>query len=117
MDENKLTKDDAKFFMDMVGWSPDFILYKGKPYTKLLKERNSDDYIRFIGVYKDTRHVLSERELITLNKIYGVIERRSTLKSIAELLDISPERVRQLRDEAEKKIIREILATLKEDTN
>ncbi|MCY8938857.1 sigma factor-like helix-turn-helix DNA-binding protein [Peribacillus frigoritolerans] len=117
--EKILTKNDAIFFMDMVGWNPNFIFksYKKKPYTKLLSQKNSDNYERFIEVYKAMRHVLPEREQIILNEIYGVKKERSTLKKVAELLDISPEHVRQLRNRAEDKIVKEILEKLKHDNN
>jgi DNA-directed RNA polymerase sigma subunit (sigma70/sigma32) len=118
--KNKLTRDDAIFFMDMIEyvWGPNFApkLYKVKPYTKILNDKNSNNFKRFIRLYKSMSHVLSERELIILDEVYGVNKESTSLKKIAELLNISPERVRQLRNGAENKIGSEILVKLKDDT-
>lgn len=54
-----------------------------------------------MGVYKAIRHVLTERELTVLDEIYGVDKEGSQLKTIAAILNISPERVRQISKEAE----------------
>ncbi|WML26283.1 hypothetical protein [Neobacillus sp. OS1-33] len=116
--KTELTKDDAIFFMDMVAsvWSPNFVskLYKAKPYIKILTEKVSDNYKRFIGLYTAMSYLLSERELIILNGIYGVNKERARLKSVAKLLNLSPERVRQIRNEAEKKIAKKLWVKLKD---
>ncbi|WML28344.1 sigma factor-like helix-turn-helix DNA-binding protein [Neobacillus sp. OS1-33] len=62
-------------------------------------------------------HVLSERELTILHALYGLNEERAQLKDVAESLNISPERVRQLRNFAEYKIIRALLVKLRYETN
>jgi hypothetical protein len=64
--KNKLTKEDAIFFKDMVDsvWSTNFApkLYKVKPYAKIRNNKNSNEFKRFIGLYKAMRRVLSERD-------------------------------------------------------
>ena len=78
--KNKITKNDAIFYLDMIG----YIKKKGElnPYYKILDERNLNDFKRFVGVYTVMRDFLSEREQIILNEIYGVKKERSTLKKI-----------------------------------
>lgn len=119
-DEKILTRDDVIFFMDMVASSksPNYVpkLPKIKPYNKILKERNSIDFKRFIRVYKAVRHILSNRELIILDEVYGVNKERSSLKTVGEMLNISPERVRQIRAKAEYKIVDELIKSTKNPT-
>lgn len=114
--ESILTRDDANYFIEMVGWKLDFSLksYKVKPYTKLLTDRNSDNYRRFIGVYKAMRNVLSDREQMILDEVYGLNKKGTSLKAVAEMLNISPERVRQLRNEAENMIVSQLMDKLKD---
>ncbi|NMD71530.1 hypothetical protein HHO41_14590 [Bacillus sp. DNRA2] len=72
-EEIKLSREDAIFFMDMVASSksPNYVpkLPKVKPYNKILKDRNSNDFNRFIRLYKAMRYVLAERELIILDEV------------------------------------------------
>lgn len=114
----KFTAEDAVFFLDMIdsiwssNWKPK--MYKQKPYYGLFKDRDSDDYIRFISVYKATRDVLSERMQIVLNEIYGVDkEECSKLKTVGVILNVSPERVRQIIYKAESKLARKVALILK----
>jgi len=119
--EVKLTKDDSIFFMDMVGSrkSPNHVpkINKVKPYRKMLKDRNSTEYTRFIRIYKAMRHILSEREMIILDEIYGVNGVNCTLKTTGEKVNLSPERVRQICKKSENKLVFGILKKLKEDAN
>ncbi|MGG3471316.1 sigma factor-like helix-turn-helix DNA-binding protein [Neobacillus pocheonensis] len=62
-------------------------------------------------------HVLNEREQIILNEMYGVNKERTYLKTVAELLNLSPERVRQLRNRAEYKMIRRLLVRIKDESS
>jgi DNA-directed RNA polymerase sigma subunit (sigma70/sigma32) len=121
MDDEILNRDHAIFFMDMVGSrkSPNYVpkLPKVKPYNKILKGRNSIDFKRFIRLYKAMRHVLSDRELIILDDVYGVNNVRKSLKTVGEMLNISPERVRQICTKAEYKLVDEILVKLKKGNN
>ncbi|MFC2947620.1 sigma factor-like helix-turn-helix DNA-binding protein [Virgibacillus sediminis] len=115
--ENNLSKDDAIFFMDMVGSvkSPNFETRMNgvKPYYKIIKERDSNKFRRFIRIYIALRHILSEREQVVLNELYGLIKEGSQLKTVGALLNITPERVRQIRNQAERKIVREVLRVVK----
>ncbi|TWE08768.1 sigma-70-like protein [Neobacillus bataviensis] len=115
--KSELTRNDVIFFMDMIDsvWSPNFKpqIFKQKPYYKILNQKNSDDYKRFLGVYKAIRHVLTERELTVLDEIYGVDKEGSQLKTIAAILNISPERVRQISKEAENKLAKKLLSQIK----
>lgn len=49
--------------------------------------------------------------------MYGVYKEKSQLKTVASMLSISPERVRQISRKAENKIARELLSKLKEEIN
>jgi DNA-directed RNA polymerase specialized sigma subunit len=115
---NNITKDDVIFFLDMVGYSlqPESVakLYNKKPYTKLLSQRDSVKYKRFIAIYTVINHVLPEREQQILNELYGVYKEKTPLKIVADLLNISTERVRQLRNEAETRMAKELLNILLE---
>lgn len=119
--KSSITIDDKTFFMDMVDSvnTPDFKpkLYKVKPYFKILKNKDSHEFKSFISVYMAFRHILPERKMIILNELYGINKDSSDLISIGELLNISPERVRQLRTEAEYVLVKEILLSLKDDVN
>ena len=116
-DITKLTHNDAIFFLDMINstrspnYEPGF--YKRKTYYKLLKHQNSDDYRRFISVYKAMRHILTEREQIVLNKVYGTDGEPSNLKSVGAMLNVSPERAKQIRSKGERKIARELYTMIK----
>ena len=112
---------DATFYLDMIGSSlspnKEHKIGDRKPYYKILDERNSDDFKRFVGVYTLMRDFLSEREQVILNELYGVNKERATLKTIGEMLNVGPERIRQIGRKAEFKIARKIRAKLKDGTN
>ncbi|ETI70555.1 sigma factor-like helix-turn-helix DNA-binding protein [Neobacillus vireti] len=112
--KNKITRNDEIFYLDMIGRNKE--IHALNPYYKILEERNSDDFKRFIGIYTVMREFLSEREQIILNEIYGVNKQRVKLKAVGEMLNICPERVRQIRRKAEFKIARKISEILKNDT-
>lgn len=117
--EVTFTKEDSIFFMDMVGscLSPNYVpqLPHKKPYNKILKDRNSTEYKRFIHIYKAIRHILSERERIILDEVYGVNGVKSSLRVAGEKINISPERVRQIRNKAENKLAVGIVKRRKKD--
>jgi len=110
-----IAREDAIFFWDMLNSprSPNCKpqLGRTKQYYKILKDTNSNQYKRFIGVYKEVRYLLSERELYILDEVYGFNENKEcrTLKSIGESLNITMQRVRQIRVEAEYKFSRKML--------
>jgi DNA-directed RNA polymerase sigma subunit (sigma70/sigma32) len=95
-----INKGDAIFYLGMI----DSSFGEVKPYYKVLDERDSDEYKRFIGVFLVISGSLSEKEQFILNELYGVNEKRKTLKAIGEMLNIGPERVRQIAKKAEFKM-------------
>lgn len=107
--------------MDMVGStrSPNVVpkMYRQKPYNKILTEKDSDNYKRFIAIYNAMSIALTERENTILNNIYGINNERANLKTVGEMLNISPERVRQIRNHAEYKIVRRLMIQLKGEVN
>ncbi|WP_099364492.1 hypothetical protein [Fredinandcohnia onubensis] len=112
METVNISKDDAIFYLDMVNSSksPNFqgSMHRRKPYYDLFKEKESDEYRRFIFVYNTMKHVISDREQYILNEIYGVEKECSKLSLIATTLDVSPERIRAIRNYAERKISTEL---------
>jgi DNA-directed RNA polymerase specialized sigma subunit len=105
-----VTKEDARFFMDMVDTYPNRVrqFNKQKPWRRL--DRDSEDFKRFINIYKATEDVLSEREQLIMQEVYGADkEENSTLKAVGEMLGISQERVRQIHRWSEFIISRELL--------
>jgi hypothetical protein len=109
--KDNLTKDNAIFFMDMVGsvLSPNYVpgLYKTKPYKRMLLEKDSD-YQRFIGLFSIMNYVLSKREVFILETLYGVNKEKASILEVSKMLQISHQRVRQIRHDAELKIVREL---------
>ncbi|MEH7239438.1 sigma factor-like helix-turn-helix DNA-binding protein [Bacillus sp. JJ1562] len=62
-----------------------------------------------MSIYKTIRNVLPERMQIVLNEIYGVDkEECSKLKPVGVILNISPERVRQIIYRAESILAKEL---------
>lgn len=117
MDSNNLTKEDSIFFMEMIdsSKSPNFEpkMHQVKPYYKIVNEKDSDDFKRFIKVYNAKRNVLTEREQFILDEIFGVNKNCSKLKPVAEILNISSSRVRQIRNKAERKITSDLFKDFK----
>lgn len=117
MSKENITKDDAIFFMDMVDSvkSPNFKpkLFRPKPYYKILDNRDSDEFQRFINIYNKIKHVLEKREQQILYDIYGVHKPRMTMQEACKPHNISPERVRQIRYKAEMKMVRSLLYLIK----
>ena len=106
-----ITKNDAVYYRDMVGLGekkPKSVQSNRSPFYNLLEDRNSHEYIRFIKVYKTMQYVLSEREKLVLNKTYGVDSDIEVMRKIAKEINVTPERVRQIRYKANVKILREL---------
>ncbi|MCP3027748.1 sigma factor-like helix-turn-helix DNA-binding protein [Halobacillus sp. A5] len=104
-----ITKNDAAFYRNMIGLgikNPQ--KSKRSPFYNLLKDCNSEEYMRFIKVYKTMQYVLSEREKLVLNKIYGVDSEIEVMINIAKEINVTRERVRQIRYRANVKILREL---------
>lgn len=116
MNDKKITSDDAIFFMDMAGsfHSPNATptMHSVKPYYKILDNPNSNEFQRFIKVYNASKHLLSDREQSILDALYGITHPRRTLKEASIPHNISPERVRQIRQDGERKITRVLLKYL-----
>jgi len=108
-DNVTLTQEDAIFFLDMIRSyrSPNHIpqLKVVKPYHKIVRNNILIEHQLFIRVYKEVRHILSEKEAYILDEVYN---NGATLKIVGKSLNISSERVRQIRTFAEFKIGKEV---------
>lgn len=78
----------------------------------MLKERDSEDYNRFICVYHYYRDCLQEREKTILDLQYGIKGNIPSLKEIGVGLGIAGNRVSQIRNKGERRITKEILVFL-----
>src|SRR5699024_5331404 len=99
--------DDMNFFEKMItvpSWGA------RRSYYKILKDRESEQFIRFIAFYKTVRPLLldrlSKRELFILDEFYGLIKASTPINQIASTLCIYKNRVIQVRNNAEGKIRR-----------
>ncbi|MCM3567830.1 sigma factor-like helix-turn-helix DNA-binding protein [Neobacillus mesonae] len=114
MDKNNADIEDAMFYLKMIGHGSDIGTIK--PYYKILNDRNSDDFKRFISVYTKFKDSLSEKEQFVLDEIYGVNKKHVTLKTAGEMLGVGPERARQITKKAEFRMVSLINKRLKENT-
>jgi len=77
-------------------------------HYKILKKRQSEEYIRFITIYKALRPLLldklKERELFILDEFYGLEKEPTSSNELASTLGITSSRVIQVRNIAERKI-------------
>ncbi|WP_390216901.1 sigma factor-like helix-turn-helix DNA-binding protein [Halobacillus seohaensis] len=106
-----ITKNNAAYYMNMIGFgkeAPQNSHSNRSPFYDLLKDCNSEEYMRFIKVYKTMQYVLSKREKLVLDKIYGVDSEIEILREIAKEINVTQERVRQIRYKANVKISREL---------
>jgi DNA-directed RNA polymerase specialized sigma subunit len=107
-----ITRDEAIYFLDMIDSykSPNFkpMIGRRKPYYIFLKDRESKEYIRFIEIYKLLKNILSEREYLILDLIYGLNQECAPLHIIGEEFNIVTERVRQIRNKAERRLANEL---------
>lgn len=114
-----VTSDDAIFFMDMVksSKSPNHVsgFYQTKPYYKILDDPDSDAFKRFIKVYHAEKHVLTEREQTILADLYGITKPRVNLKQAGLLHHVTQERIRQIRQNSERKITSALYKRFKHD--
>jgi len=104
---DELNDDDMNFFERMItvpSWGA------RRSYYKILKDRESEQFIRFIAIYKTVRPLLldrlSKRELFILDEFYGLIKASTPINQLASTLCISRNRVIQVRNNAERKIRR-----------
>jgi len=108
MQKQSVSYEDAIFYMDMVGSvsSPNFKpkVNRIKPYYEILDNRESKKFQRFVKIYSNQKHILSERERNILDDIYGIFGDRKLMKEVASIHNITPERVRQIIYKSEGKI-------------
>jgi hypothetical protein len=104
---DELNDDDIIFFKEMIevpSWGA------RRSYYKILKNRDSEKFIRFICIYKVLRPLLldrlSERELFILDEFYGLKKESIPINELASTLCISRNRVIQVRNNSERKIRR-----------
>ncbi|GAB4074606.1 hypothetical protein GCM10028778_21090 [Barrientosiimonas marina] len=119
MTARTITSDDVIFFMDMVNSprSPNHIpgFHQPKPYYKILDDPESEEFRRFIKVYNAEKHVLKEREQKILADLYGVTHPKVNLKEASAIYNVTPERIRQIRQKAERKITTSLLKRFKQE--
>src|SRR5690625_339801 len=104
---DELNDDDMNFFERMItvpSWGA------RRSYYKILKDRESEQFIRFIAIYKTVRPLLldrlSKRELFILDEFYGLIKASTPINQLASTLCISRNRVIHVRNNDERKIRR-----------
>ncbi|WP_435994499.1 sigma factor-like helix-turn-helix DNA-binding protein [Rossellomorea sp. LjRoot5] len=76
-----------------------------KRYYTILHNNESEEYKRFINVYLQNKYVLPVREQIVLDSVYGVNGTPLKLREVAEIIEVTPERVRQLIHKSERKLV------------
>ncbi|WP_442915552.1 sigma factor-like helix-turn-helix DNA-binding protein [Mangrovibacillus sp. Mu-81] len=76
-----------------------------KRYYNILHNKESEEYKRFISVYLNHKSMLTEREQIVLDSVYGVKGKPLKLREVAEIIEVTPERVRQLIYKSERKLV------------
>jgi DNA-directed RNA polymerase sigma subunit (sigma70/sigma32) len=96
-----ISKEDALYFLDMRKSEK---IRAQKRYYKLLNDLESLEYKKFISVYIANRSLLSDREQLVLDSIYGVNIKPMKLREVAEKVDLTPERIRQILYKGERKI-------------
>jgi DNA-directed RNA polymerase sigma subunit (sigma70/sigma32) len=105
---DRVTKVEALFYLDMINspGAPNHVsgFFVPKPYYKLLKNLEGEEYKKFLRVYLATKDVLTDREKKVLNCIYGINGTVYNLKDAAKLIGVTPERIRQNKSRGERKI-------------
>jgi DNA-directed RNA polymerase sigma subunit (sigma70/sigma32) len=100
-----ISRDEAIYFLDMIGSSrsPNHQprLGKRKPYYALLKDRETKEYKSFIEIYLILKNILSEKECLILERVYGINQECVPMHTIGEDFNIKAERVRQIKTKAE----------------
>lgn len=118
MELKNITRDDVIFFADMVGFpfpsgkrTP---IHSKKPYYQILNKPHLDVYQRFIKIYKEARYVLNQREQHILDDLYGIHHPRFTFHKASKHYSITPERIRQICNKSEGKIMWHLRYLIKE---
>src|SRR5699024_12390354 len=103
---DELNDDDMNFFERMItvpSWGA------RRSYYKILKDRESEQFIRFIAIYKTVRPLLldrlSKRELFILDEFYVLIKASTPINQLDSTLCISSTLVIQFRNYAVMKNI------------
>ncbi|WP_421379591.1 hypothetical protein ACOJQI_15845 [Bacillus salacetis] len=97
----EITKEDVIYFIYMRNSE------KGgssKRYYKILHNKESEEYKKFINVYLKHKHLLSVREQLVLDSVYGVNGTPLKLRELAEIIEVTPSRVNQLIYKSERKL-------------
>ncbi|WP_421379622.1 sigma factor-like helix-turn-helix DNA-binding protein [Bacillus salacetis] len=97
----KSTIEDVDFFIFMIKREKFGLM---KRYYNILHNKESEEYKRFINVYLKYKNVLSEREQLILDSVYGVNGTPLKLKEVGQIIKVTPERVRQLVFKSEREI-------------
>ncbi|MFT4416045.1 sigma factor-like helix-turn-helix DNA-binding protein [Fredinandcohnia humi] len=96
-----ITREDVLYYLEMRTKEK---THEKKRYYKIIKDRESQEYKKFINVYLETKSVLSDREQVIMDSIYGVSGKPMKLKEVGEMIGLTPERIRQLIYKSERKI-------------
>lgn len=98
----EVTKEDVLYFFHMRNSEKMGLM---KRYYSILHTKESEEYMRFINVYLKYKYVLSEREQLVLDSVYGVKGTPLKLREVAEIIEVTPERVRQLVYKSERRLV------------
>jgi DNA-directed RNA polymerase sigma subunit (sigma70/sigma32) len=98
----EVTKEDVLYFLYMKKSEKIGLM---KRYYYILHNKESEEYKRFINVYLKHKYVLPAREQIVLDSVYGVKDNPLKLREVAEIIEVTPERVRQLVYKSERKLV------------
>jgi DNA-directed RNA polymerase specialized sigma subunit len=98
----EITKEDVLYFIYMRNSEK---MGSSKRYYTILQNKDSEEYKRFINVYVKNKYVLPERERIVLDSVYGVNGTPLKLREVADVIKVTPERVRQLVYKSERKLV------------
>ncbi|MFT4414554.1 sigma factor-like helix-turn-helix DNA-binding protein [Fredinandcohnia humi] len=96
-----ITKEDVLYYLEMRTKEK---IHEKKRYYKIIKERESQEYKKFINVYQENKGVLSDKEQLILDSIYGVSSEPMKYREVGLMLNLTPERIRQLIYKGERKL-------------
>ncbi|MBM7662246.1 DNA-directed RNA polymerase sigma subunit (sigma70/sigma32) [Bacillus mesophilus] len=96
-----ITKEDVLYYLEMRTKEK---MHERKRYYKIIKEQESQEYKKFINVYQENKSVLSDREQLILDSIYGINGEPMKFREVGEMLNLTPERIKQLIYKGERKI-------------
>lgn len=85
---------------------------QSKAYYQILTKPSSDEYIKFIQIYKFLRNNINERERNLLDFVYGVNCEVVPSPKIGKMMRLSSGRIYQIRNNAERQLANQVLAIL-----